>query len=172
MTEGKRGHGGARKGAGRPRKFDCAYKWKVGKRCEALFEEVKNNILAENLRFLTEEASELKRYWDAAKKVDPKDRKVWRQSEEAQAYFEAVAIERAALLAEYEPPPKSLDGGLYPPTGGALISLPNKPPKGTRAKIIKQVAAEFSIETQQVDKMWQWVRKLERETDSSVGKED
>ena len=83
-------------------------------------------------------------------------------SELGQMYLFDVAIERAALLNDILAETRSRDEKLveYESVGGAVVSLKNKVPKGTRTLILKRAANKYDLTENQADNLWQAYRRF------------
>jgi hypothetical protein len=158
----KSGHGGKRLGAGRPKKFEVFFMIKVGADCEKMLAEARAEVAQTDLLDLTTNASDIKLYWDAAERIPIAERSSFLESELGEAYLSHVAIERAALLNDFLAGTQSRDGNTeeYGPIGGAVVSLRNKVPKGTRTQILKRAATKYDLTENQVDNLWQAYRRF------------
>ena len=156
------GHGGKRLGAGRPKKFDVFFMIKVGADCERMLAEARAGVAQTHLVDLTANASDIKLYWDEANRIPIAERGAFLGSELGQMYLFDVAIERAALLNDILAETQSRDEKLveYESVGGAVVSLKNKVPKGTRTLILKRAANKYDLTENQADNLWQAYRRF------------
>ena len=146
-------HGGHRQGSGRKQKWSFSYMLKIGQACEEMhqaakdlaFEERKTKLLYGNLTGLTE-------VWDEVAKIPVSERKSWQNSEEGDAHRDDVRNELISL--------NELEFGKK--TTNAVFSVSNRPAKGTRERIIEEVASEFGLKPKQVDNIWQQYRRFEK----------
>lgn len=152
MTESKRGHGGARKGAGRPRKFGWRKILDVGQACEKLWrievEEAKQNAIHK----YTSVDTDLAGLWSKTQQIRIENRKQWLQSEDYEQHKSDVDVEvefsRSAGTQE---------------ANGRSVHLIAKPPRGTRKRIIEEVSSKYGLTFNQVRNLWVAYRRLERE---------
>ena len=134
----------------------------VGADCEKMLAEARAEVAQADLLDLTTNASEIKIYWNRAKRIPIAERSKFLESELGEAYRSHVAIERAALLNDFLAGTRSRDGNSeeYGPVGGAVVSLKNKAPKGTRTLILKRAATKYDLTENQVDNLWQAYRRF------------
>lgn len=146
------GHGGKREGAGRKRKWSFQDVLQVGQACETRWRrEVKRTINANLENFL--EDTELPELWKQAERVPVDQRKDWLESEEGGgAHVHDIASEIEEL-------PSTNDGNS---PHGRMISVSGRPPRGTRKRVIQEVAHALGLTTVQVDNLWQEYRRFER----------
>lgn len=159
-------HGGSRRGSGRPRKwtFDdiltiggaCEVKWRSA--CQAAFEA--------RLRSLPH-AKEIRELHDAIDNIPLAERKAWLQSEEFEDHSDDVAAllhKRAGneLVGGVEVEGETY-GGDYEGKAPRIISISRKPKRGTRQRIIAEVAIDFAIGESAVKNLWGAYRRFARE---------
>lgn len=148
--------GGARAGAGRPRKFDFWYMTKVGQACEALWREASNKVVQLRLSQL-KHAARINDRHERSRKEQIDERATWTRSV---AFHDMVDDTEADLhdRAGTKPNPD----GTFDRPAPRLSSVSNKPLKGTRKRVIAEVAANTSLNEKQVDNLWQAYRRYER----------
>jgi hypothetical protein len=57
---------------------------------------------------------------------------------------------------------------MYEGTAPRVFKVPTKPPRGTRQRIIKEVAKEYDLAESVVDNLWKAYRRFERELRDSA----
>ena len=146
-------HGGARRGAGRPRKWDFDVIVRIGQACEGrqrdAIQKAVNAVLAKRYN----EDSDLAAQWAKAKIIPVPDRGKWLDSDDAEMYIFDVKVELLAL--------DNTEDVTMPPV--RVIPIRTRLPHGEREQIIAAVANEFMLSEPQVDKLWQRYRKIETE---------
>jgi hypothetical protein len=145
-------HGGRRQGSGRKQKWSFSYMLKIGQACEEMHQAAKDLAFNKGLDELTKDQSELRRVWGYAASVPVSERKAWRASEAGEMHVDDVKNELISLNAERS----------GEETTNALFSVSNRPAKGTRERIIEEVASEFGLKPKQVDNIWQQYRRFEK----------
>jgi hypothetical protein len=156
------GHGGKRLGAGRPKKFEVFFMIKVGADCERMLAEARAAVAQADLLDLTTNASDIKLYWDAAVRIPIDESSTFLKTDLGQTYLSDLAIERAAVLNDILAGTPSKDGNSeeFGPVGGAVVSLKNNVPKGTRTLILKRAATKYNLTENQADNLWQAYRRF------------
>jgi hypothetical protein len=144
-------HGGKRRGAGRPKKWDFSFVVKVGQACEKLNRKAMEESLDQQKNDLFRQRTELEWHWAEVNKVPPSKRRQFLTSETFEVHSQDVNEELKMLA--------SKKGGEV----NRVIQLKAKAPRGTRTKILQQVAKTFGLTTKQVDNMWQAYRRFEAE---------
>ena len=166
------GHGGKRKGAGRPRKWSFDDVLRVGQACEVQWRKAQAVAYDAARDELFRERTELSTVWKQAKQVPAQDRGVWRTSEAGQQHSADVDTELESLQTYHVGKPSAAiasDEGERDAVIGAaevptrLVEIPNKPRRGTRRKIIADVAERTGLSPSQVDNLWQAYRRFEAE---------
>lgn len=150
MRGGLKNHGGARRGAGRPRKWQFEQILEIGGRCEDQWREAVKAAREAELKKLFVEKSDLQSVWDSAQTVPLGERQQWSKSEPAELLQGDVEEELRDLTG-------ALGGDGSPPR---TIFLMVKPPRGTRRRIIAQMANSLALSESQVDNLWQQFRRL------------
>ena len=151
MTNSKK-HGGKRKGAGRKPKWDPLFKLRVGQDCENLFrqEEELAKKKAIDEHFSTE--TDIKNVWDKVHKIPIPRRSNWLKSEAGDQHISDIEEELETL--------RATTANISP--ASRLLKIPTKPPRGSRLRIISEIAEEYSLSAKQVDNLWQEYRRFER----------
>lgn len=152
MTEGKRGHGGARKGAGRPRKFDFFYLVTIGQACENLWRIAVADAKQKAVHKYISDDTELEAVWSKAQQINIENRKQWLQSEDYEQHKSDVDVEVELSRSEESPQKNS-----------RFVSLTAKPPRGTRKRIIEEVSSKHGLTFNQVRNLWVAYRHWERQ---------
>lgn len=152
------GHGGSRKGAGRPRKWLFDDVLSVGVACEALWNDAQNDALQAGKDRLFREKSDIQALWDSVNAVPVPRRRAWLASESYARLHADMEIELHYLNG-------TEDSGQPAPR---MVNISTKPPRGTRARILQQVGEKFGLPKVAVDNLWQEYRRIERE----LSKED
>ena len=148
---GKKKHGGKRKGAGRKRKWDYGFKFEIGQACEALHRAEIQQAVEKQKEDLTNQQTELQYFWQKINSIPVHKRSLFRKSELFDDHQANIAAELDLLaVGDAEEVPR-------------VFHLEAKAPRGTRKRIIKQIAEQFGLSTKQVDNLWQAYRRFERE---------
>lgn len=146
-------HGGARRGAGRPRKWSFADVLTVGQACEVAWRDaVANALEAEKVRLFRTE-SDIQSLWDAAQRVPVGRRRQWYDGDEGETHRADIETELHALNGipdNPDPPPR-------------ITRIMARPQRGTRRRIIVEIAKQFGLPESAVDNLWQAYRRFERE---------
>lgn len=150
-TPEKNSHGGKRRGAGRPKKWDFSFVVKVGQACEKLNRKAIEESLDQQKNDLFRQQTELEWHWAEVNKVPPSKRRQFLKSEEFEAHSQDI-IEEMIMLAG------NIGGEV-----NRVVQLKAKAPPGTRKGILAQVGKTFGLSTKQVDNIWQAYRRFEAE---------
>ena len=142
-------HGGRRQGSGRKQKWSFSDMLKIGQVCEEMHQAAKDLAFNKRLDELTKDQSELRTVWGYAASMPVSERKAWRASEAGERHVDDVKNELISLNAERS----------GEETTNAVFSVSNQPAKGTRKRIIEDVASEFRLKPKQVDNIWQEYRR-------------
>lgn len=138
-------HGGTRKGAGRPLKWDIFDVCDVGQACENKL-KLEHKVIADaKNEELYVRTSEFQYFWEFARIVPVSWRAKWLRSRGGQTHLSDIEAERSFLEREA----KSIKFRTLPP--------------GTRRRIIQDVAAQKGLPTKTVDNLWQAYRRFEKE---------
>lgn len=147
------GHGGSRKGAGRPRKWLFDDMLSVGLACENMWHIAQNDAQQTGQERLFREDSDIQALWDSAKAVPVPRRKEWLASE---AY--------ETLRADMETELNALNGTPEREEAAPrLVQISTKPPRGTRSRILQQAGERFALPKATVDNLWQEYRRFQKE---------
>jgi hypothetical protein len=160
-------HGGARKGAGRPRKWHFDDIVRIGQACEARWREASNEA-RQSRRESLPHADKVRARLEAAKAIPLAERTGWLRSEAGEDHsgeLEAWLHEAAghSLTGTFEVEGEAY-GGDYEGNAPRGITISTKPPRGTRMRIIEEVARRFGLLESAVNNLWQQYRRFERET--------
>ena len=147
----KNSHGGKRRGAGRPHKWSFWFIVEVGQACETLNREAVERSLKRQKDDLIKQQTDLEQLFSKVNKCPPGERRQFLNSEEFEAHSHDIIEELKTLAGK--------KGGEV----NRVIQLKAKAPRGTRTKILQQVAKTFGLTTKQVDNMWQAYRRFEAE---------
>ena len=151
MTNSKK-HGGKRKGAGRKPKWDPLFKLRVGQDCENLFRQeeelAKKKAIDEHFSTKTD----IKNVWDKVHKIPIPRRSNWLKSEAGDQHISDIEEELETL--------RATTANISPTS--RLLKIPTKPPRGSRLRIISEIAEKYSLSAKQVDNLWQEYRRFER----------
>ena len=174
-------HGGARRGAGRPRKWSLWVVVGVGQACQAKWYTACSDAL-EARRATLPYAEKIRTLHKNAQSIPVKDRKDWlgiadeerrkdllrnaddeARKDELENAYEAHRGDFESWLHAWAGTPFNEEAGTYQGEAPRGYSVSDKPPKGTRLRIIKEVAMESGLNETEVDNLWQAYRRLERE---------
>lgn len=150
------GHGGARRGAGRPIKWGIDCVLSVGQACEESW--------CQSLALHTKSAlerrsiieSELQYFWSEANRIPVRLRRQWIESYKGQIHRDDFKKE---LLMLSDMPSTGVEEGVEL----GVHRVVAKPPKGTRKRIVAEVAKQFDLPEKTVDNLWQAYRRFEKE---------
>ena len=156
-------HGGARRGAGRPIKWSISEVIKIGQACEAKWRGASESALQERLAA----RPYADRYIKLTKRANSRpvaERAAWLESK---VYGEYVGDLEDWLhkMAEQK---FDYDTGEYDGIAPRIIELSIKPPRGTRKRIVSEVAEEFQMPEKAVDNIWQEYRRFEQDVNVSI----
>lgn len=147
--------GGSRKGAGRPLKWTAEDVIRIGSACEELMRSAQRNAVAARLGDRQDLASISARYSEVSH-IPLEQRSHWLASEAYEDHngdIEAFLHRQAQThFDDHE--------GRFLDRAPRIISVPRKPPRGTRKNIISDVAAAFNLTPVQVANLWQEFRRL------------
>lgn len=165
MTKPNRpnGHGGVRKGAGRPRQYDFWEMVRIGQDCESLWIAASNAAIDVALAAL-KHAAEIQALQNFARATPAHERRAWLEGdgyEDHQGDMESLLHDRAGT-------PLNEKTEEYEGTATRVISVSAKPIRGTRKLIIQQVATQTGLSETAVDNLWQAYRRFEKDTQESA----
>ena len=147
-------HGGARKGAGRPRKWDFDTAMEIGQACENRWREASDTALQDRQAALPHDA-DIRALQKQAQLIPLARRRAWLASPQYEDHlgdFVSWLHSRAGTQPDEDAPP--------PPQ---MFRLSATPPRGARKRIIKEVAVEFELPENSVDNLWQKYRRFEQQ---------
>lgn len=159
----KSSHGGARIGAGRPIKYDFWKMCEIGQACEALWRKESNLAVKARLSELPH-ADRITALQEDAQMIPVARRKAWMRSEA----YEDHSGDIEAFLHDREGTYFNDETGDYEGDAPRVVTVSTKPPKGTRVRIIGEVATKTSLSKTAVDNLWQAYRRFERELSNSA----
>ena len=152
------GHGGARRGAGRPPKWSFNDVLTVGQACEVAWgAAVANAFEAAEVKVFRSD-SDIQSLWDGAQRVPVGQREQWYCSDAGKTHQADIKTE----LEWQNGTPDNPD----PPTRGIRIEA--KAPRGTRKRIIAECAKQYGLPDSAVDALWQEYRRFKRELRDSA----
>ena len=151
-------HGGARAGAGRPRKYDLEEIVDIGYACEKLWCEASDAAVTARYASL-KNASEIQLLRDGAPHNDLDKRKTWFESER---YWDVYKGDLEALLHERAGTPFDDISAEFESDAPRIVTISTKPPRGTRKRIIETVATESGLSENTVDNLWQAFRRFKQ----------
>lgn len=146
------GHGGARQGAGRPRKWSFFFVLTIGQACEVSWRDAVAIALEAEKDRLFKTESDMQSLWDSAQHVPVGRRRQWYNGNEGEMHRADIETELQALNGtpdNPDPPPR-------------IIRFKAKPARGTRKRIIAEIAKQFDLPESVVDNLWQAYRRFER----------
>ncbi len=145
-------HGGKRKGAGRKPKWGIHFLITRRARLRKSFrqeEEVaKKKAIDEHFRT----DSDLSELWRSVNMVPISSRSNWLKSEAGDQHISDIEDELKAF--------RAVSANISP--ASRLLKIPTKPPRGSRLRIISEIAEKYSLSAKQVDNLWQEYRRFER----------
>ena len=150
----QQGRGGARRGAGRPANHDIWQKIEIALTCEALSTEAAKVAVSQRLQKLRH-ADEIESLQIRINQIPIAQRAAFLISEN---YSDHVGDLESWLLKRQG---SSFDDetGTYNQTARRDVSVSSKPPKGTRRRVLTQVAVQFGIPESTVDRYWKAHRR-------------
>jgi len=155
-----KGHGGARSGSGRPRKWSFDDMLAIGHDCEKRWREACESARENRLSALPH-AEKIRRLQETTQAIPLPQRQAWLASathEEHTGDIEGWLHDRAKT-------PFDDDTGNYKGRPRRGVRVSTRPPRGTRMRIIEEVALERRLSASSVDNLWQAYRRLRRETE-------
>ncbi len=155
-------HGGARSGAGRRRKWTFDHVLSIGQACEIKWREASQKAVQARLAALPN-ANEIAALLDGVAKIPPSDRKRWLKDgyDDHVGDLEGWLHERAGT--KFDERTATFEG-----EAPRVVTVSTKPARGSRKRIIQEVAVEFAITESAVDNLWQAYRRFERESRPSA----
>ena len=144
------GHGGKRKGAGRKPNLTLHQEIVLGQTCERLLARAALRAFNRRKRDLFEHQTELSYHWQSVNKLtlDKRDELI---KTELLKYYEDNIEAELKLFQPY----KAMDQ-----KAPRLLRISERPPKGTRGKVIARASKIFKLKPSQIDNIWQKYRRL------------
>jgi len=149
-------HGGARRGAGRPRKWQFDHVLTVGHACEVRWLEACALAKEASLASLPY-ATDIRAIQSSAQLIPVWQRAAWVASDAYDDHSDDIA----AWLHERAGTPIVNDA--FEGDAPRVVTVSTKPPRGTRQAIIREVAATQGLAETAVDNLWQEYRRFQRE---------
>lgn len=153
--------GGRRPGAGRPRKRPWTTEFEIGQACEVLWREETQKQLEYRLnRLLTAETS-IQTLWDSVNAIPVSQRRAWLASdayEDHRGDIDAWLHKRAGTQFDERT-------GRYSKEADRRIRLADRPAKGTRGRIIVEIAERYGVSTDTTNRLWKAYRRFEKRSD-------
>ena len=180
MTEDSKGpkgqHGGRRAGAGRKLKFDLFFMLKVGAACEERLLEARNSVKANSRHYLFNEVSDLQSLWNKSDQIPVSKRPAWLESDAFEDHQADIEEERSLIRSEVAiVSRKTQRAAKNAPIGSEKgVDQPTKKPvpRGTRRRILREIAVIYKLTENQVDNLWQQKRRFEAEAEMEMPIED
>lgn len=151
-------HGGARRGAGRPRKWIFDDVLTIGQACEVKWREASKRAVEARFAALANQ-DKIQALWEGVQAIPVPQRKAWLESE---AYKDHSGDIESWLHARAGTPFNDVTAN-YKGKAPRVVTLSTKPPKRTRQRIIAEIAKQFGLPDSAVDNLWQAYRRFERE---------
>jgi hypothetical protein len=129
----------------------------IGHDCEVLWRLACAREVDESLR-RQPYSDQIELLRDAANEIPLRQRSAWLAGEG----FEEYRGDLEAWLHKRASTPFDDDTGTYASSAPRLVTVPNRPPRGTRKRIIAEVAARASVPESTVVRLWTDYRKLMR----------
>ena len=149
-------HGGARAGAGRKPKWDFYTRLAIGQACEIKWRGASEQAKRSNLSALAY-GDEFRAIQDKLQHIPEARRKAWASEnlEDQLGDFESWLHARSETHFDE-------DTGVYQHEPQRIFRISERPHRGTRKRIIKEVAMEIGLPESTVDNLLQEYRRLER----------
>ena len=96
--------------------------------------------------------SDLNELWRSVNMVPISHRRHWLKSEASEQHRSDIEDELKAF--------RAVSANISP--ASRLLKVPTKPPRGSRLRIISEIAEKYSLSAKQVDNLWQEYRRFER----------
>jgi hypothetical protein len=159
-------HGGARRGAGRPRKYDFWQMVGIGQACEMRWRVASKVVMDARLAALPL-AKEIRRRQECVNAIPVPERKTWLASpdyEDHSAEIESLLHKRAGnhVIGGVEVEEETY-GGDYEGGAPRVMHISTRPPRGTRKQIVAEISEQFDLPESTIDNLWQEYRRFERE---------
>jgi hypothetical protein len=135
----------------------------VGQACAARSREASQAAVNRRLAQLPH-VRDVQNFWDQAHAIPMAHREAWLHSEsytDYEADLESWLHKRAGNVVDDRT-------GEYNRPAPRLVSIQTKPPKGTRKRILVEIAARYSLTEKQVDNLWQEYCRFQRSLSDDV----
>lgn len=165
------GHGGARRGAGRPPKWSFDDVLTIGQACEVKWREASKR--AEEARFAAlANQDKIQALGEGVQAIPVPERKTWLASPEYEDHsgeIESLLHKRAGnhVIGGFEAEEETY-GGDYEGGAPRVMHISTRPPRGTRKQIIAEISAQFGLPESTLDNLWQEYRRFKRELQDST----
>jgi hypothetical protein len=156
-------HGGARDGAGRPRKWHFEDVLRVGQSCETKWRVASQGALDTRYAALPHQ-EDIQALHNGVNTIPAAQRQFFLANDSYEDHrddLESLLHARAGTAFDDE----TLTFDDEAPRG---VTISGKPPKGTRRRIIGEVANETGLSESAVDNLWQEYRRFERDTSTDA----
>ena len=150
--------GGKRAGAGRPPTREWLEGFAIGQACEVLWRSAEQDAGDERLRKLPH-ADEVHALQAAANAIPVEQRRAWVASDHHDDHvgdLECWLHRRAGTQFDEE-------RGMFVAKAPRGVEVSKKPPRGTRQRIIAEVASRYGISEHTTNRLWKAYRRFERE---------
>jgi len=154
--------GGKREGAGRPLARSWWDAFVIGQTCEVLWRQASQETVAALKSVKFQEESRLHELWDRVAAIPVAERKAWLRSEAYNDHRGDVE----AWLHQFTGTRFDEASGNYESEARRWLHFPTKPRKGTRPRIIAEVAQRYGLSSATVDRLWKAYRRLESELEA------
>lgn len=158
------GHGGSRPGAGRKLKWTFEQIIAVGHACESRWHAAETAAWKSRLEALPH-AREVAQLQNKVNAIPLKERSAWAKSHKAEDHagdIEGWLHKRAGNALDEET-------GTFSEPAPRLITLSKQPSRGTRTRIIAEVASQLQLPPTTVDNLWQAYRRIRRDIEADEG---
>lgn len=165
-------HGGRRAGAGRKVRFDFFFMLEVGAACEERLLEAQNSVKANSRHYLLHEVSDLQSLWNKSDQIPVSKRPAWLVSDAFEDHQADIEEERSLIRSEVAMVSrKTRRAAKNAPSGSEEgVDQPTKipVPRGTRRRILREIAATYKLTENQVDNLWQQKRRFEAAAEAEM----
>lgn len=169
-------HGGRRAGAGRKVRFDFFFMLEVGAACEERLLEAQNSVKANSRQYMYNEVSDLQSIWNKSNQIPVSKRPAWLESDAYADHQADIDEERSLIRTEVAKVSRKTRRAAKnaPSRSEKGVDQPTKipVPRGTRRRILREIAATYKLTENQVDNLWQQKRRFEAEAELEMPIED
>ena len=151
-------HGGARRGAGRPVKWTFELVFTVGQTCEVEWRRAEKAAFDARLSALPN-TPQIRALHEGFRKIPVEQRRAWRQGDA----YEDHSGDIEALIHARVKTPFDEETARFERVAPRLVTVSSQPFRGTRGRIITEVALLAGLNESVVDNLWQKFRRIERE---------